>query len=123
MKLVVSRFGNQIKYAATRTTEFSAIQACLKRVFGDSVFVIDLVRRPGHGDIVILSSVDQIVIAARSLTVNRELRSVSELRSAGRGRHAGKKPAQVIGVERRNRKFLDLLGRKISAANRVARLQ
>ncbi len=72
--LIRAALGDEIEDAATGPAKLGTEQTSLNRDLGDCIFVIDHVRWTSNGDVVVLGSVDEIVVAARALTVDGKLR-------------------------------------------------
>ena len=123
VKVVAARPRDDVEDAAARAPELGAEQPRLHGDLLDGVLVVYLVGRAGDGDVVVLRAVNQVVVAARALAVDGELRGVAELRAAGRGGDAGEQAAQVVRVERRGGEVLHLRGREVAAAHRLVLLE
>ena len=74
MQVVRSRLGDDVKNSAARAAEFDAKVTGLHRDFLDGVGDVEALRKPGELDIIVLRAVQQIVVCARALTINREQR-------------------------------------------------
>ena len=120
MNAVCPRFGDHVEHAARGSSELDAEIPGLHRHLFHGIGNVERLGHAGQRDIIVLGAVQKIVVAARTLAVNRVFRPGRiPGHAAGRLGHAGQRASQRERAQADQRQLTHLAGQKVPAAQRA----